>query len=109
MYTEEQTRVFFDMLGIEAHFYWITVMSPLGVERTTLIEIFGGRYKPVIPVLSPSSFVDSSNSEWFFEEVKRSRQIMMLNAFATNVKLNRVPLYINTIPEVARWRLSIGV
>lgn len=97
------------MLGNGLYLCQIKVMNPIEIEPSTIRDIFLGKYKPSIPVLSSSASVDSSNSEWFYEEVKRSRQNMMLNAFANNVKLNKVPLYINTIPEVARWRLSIGV
>jgi hypothetical protein len=106
MYTDEQKADLFNILGGRGHLplYWIKVFQEIAVTENTLTSILDGRYKPLI--IPDSCF---SNEVSLYSEITQNLRIHKLNAFVNIVKINKVPLYINTIPEIARWRLSIGV
>jgi len=105
MYTEEQSMELYRILGDinsdtsqNIHWIWIKIFYLIRVRKITLDSMLSGTFEQLI--VSGTLL----NSE--FDYLQRLKK---LNAFINNVELENVPLYINTIPDVARWRLFIGV
>lgn len=45
----------------------------------------------------------------YYSWVSEAKRVNMLNTFVNTVKFKKVPIYINSMPEAAKWRLLIGV
>jgi hypothetical protein len=105
MYTEEQRMKLYRILG-DIHWstpqitiwIWIKVFYLIRVKKSTLNSILCDTFEQLI---ASDTLLKSE-----FDHLLRLEE---LKALITTVKLENVPLYINTIPDVARWRLFIGV
>lgn len=72
-----------------------------------LDQLIDGRYSPNTDLQMMAR--ENTNPDYPSNIVSEARQIGSLNAVIREVKLYDVPLYINSVPEIARWRLLIGV
>ena len=115
MYSEEDKSLLYNILGGSWFSYSITVISIINIEKTVLDLILNGDFntynKQGVSYTSQSLSALSERRGSDEEErqglIVRSRRIVMLNAFINEVELKKVPLYINNIPELSRWRLQI--
>ena len=58
-----------------------------------------------------SLVLDYPNTDWFklgHEGLIHEYMMSETKKFLFDVSLNKVPLFINSFPELARWRLKIG-
>jgi hypothetical protein len=111
-YTEKQVQVLYKILGeISRDRYEITVITPIEIDKRILQSILYNRYKPLFSDSEINRIMQYSTES---EEDRNfviiyQRRLGMLNTFINIIKLKEVPLYINKIPEVAKWRFQIGV
>jgi len=72
----------------------------------TYVAMFGRQAQIAIYILVSIVLWDGSRDINFIQSLHRDfRELFKLIHF---IPLVRVPLYINTIPETAKWRLEIG-
>ena len=109
MYTQEQKKELLIILGGEdCTFYEIKVFKPLFIHKTEIVDMVEGTY-------GNSMFEDHKlsvyckDSEEYYLEVGAMKKKSMLNSLIQKAPLDQVPLYVNSIPEIVRWRLRIGV
>lgn len=103
MYTKEQKDELYRILGGHQHVYHIKVFHIIAVGEDILCSMLEGSY--VQPILTAAHYSDESD---FYSEIAMVQRFGKLNAIINMVKLKNIPLYINTIPEIAQWRLFIG-
>jgi hypothetical protein len=103
MYTEEQKSELYCILGGKRFVYHIKVFHVIGVEESTLNSMLDGNY--IHQIRPTPAYSDETD---LYSEIAMVQRIGKLNAIINTVMLEKVPLYINTIPDIVQWRLFIG-
>lgn len=107
-YSIEEKELLYNILGGKRFFYTLTVIEEIDIDKIILDSILEGNYQQLIKNYSVRAI--DSNLEHGDQEcatLVKSRRILMLYTFVNSVVLKKVPLYINRIPEVTKWRLII--
>jgi hypothetical protein len=104
MYTEEQKSELYHILGGVHFVYHIKVFHIIEVYESTLNSMLKGSY---VPQIKPTPMYSDETD--LYSEIAMVQRIGKLNAIINIVKLESIPLYINTVPDIAQWRLFIGV
>lgn len=111
-YLEEQIEVLYKLLGgVSKYNYEIVVITPIEIDKRVLQSILYNKYKPLFSDSEINRIMQYSSESYEDKNivVMDERRLGMLNTFVNVIKLKKVPLYLNKIPEVAKWRLQIGV
>jgi hypothetical protein len=103
MYTKEQKDELYRILGGHQYVYHIKVFHLIAVGEDILCIMLEGSYK--LPILTAARYSDEND---FYREIAMIQRFRKLNAIINIVKLENIPLYINTVPEIAQWRLLIN-
>jgi hypothetical protein len=86
----EQGRIFVEK-------FCIKVFSSFEIYYYDLYSVLRNEFQIVIPTISEST-----------DYITYCNRLRRLNTVVHHVSLQQIPLYINSAPEIASWRLKIG-